>query len=178
MTGLIILMAQNSSKLILTNIVGHGGGDPGICSLMNIYLDLGYTTNVLTNSDDDCMAADDIIKADIHVTGYWFLDHPPDWQPPPRLAEFVAAEPPPVYVGFGSMSGHEPQATVHLIVAALRLTGQRAVLLASRDGLDRAMLPDSVCAVDDVPHDWLFPQMATMMALGRPAPGCAPACRM
>jgi len=63
MTGLIILMAQNSSKLILTNIVGHGGGDPGICSLMNIYLDLGYTTIVLTNGDEDCMAADEIIKA-------------------------------------------------------------------------------------------------------------------
>ena len=43
--------------------VGHGGGAPGICSLMNIYLDLGYTTIVLTNSDEDCMAADEIIKA-------------------------------------------------------------------------------------------------------------------
>lgn len=104
--------------------------------------------------------------ADIHVTGYWFLDRPPGWQPPPRLAEFVAAGPPPVYVGFGSMSGHEPQATTRLIVTALRLTGQRAVLLASRDGLDRAMLPDSVCAVDDVPHDWLFPQMAAVVHHG------------
>lgn len=43
--------------------VGHGGGAPGICSLMNIYLDLGYSTIVLTNSDEDCMAADEIIKA-------------------------------------------------------------------------------------------------------------------
>ena len=43
--------------------VGHGGGAPGICSLLSIYLDLGYTTIVLTNSDEDCMAADEIIKA-------------------------------------------------------------------------------------------------------------------
>jgi hypothetical protein len=43
--------------------VGHGGGAPGICSLMNIYLDLGYTTIMLTNGDEDCMAADEIIKA-------------------------------------------------------------------------------------------------------------------
>lgn len=43
--------------------VGHGGGAPGICSLMNIYLDLEYTTIVLTNSDEDCLAADEIIKA-------------------------------------------------------------------------------------------------------------------
>ena len=43
--------------------VGHGGGAPGICSLFNIYLNLGYTEIVLTNSDEDCMAADEIIKA-------------------------------------------------------------------------------------------------------------------
>lgn len=43
--------------------VGHGGGAPGVCSLMNIYLDLGYTTVVLTNSDEDCAAADEIIRA-------------------------------------------------------------------------------------------------------------------
>jgi CubicO group peptidase (beta-lactamase class C family) len=44
-------------------VVGHGGGAPGICSLLSIYLDLGYTTIVLTNSDQDCLAADEIIKA-------------------------------------------------------------------------------------------------------------------
>jgi CubicO group peptidase (beta-lactamase class C family) len=44
-------------------IVGHGGGAPGICSLLNIYVDLGYTAIVLTNGDEDCLAADEIIKA-------------------------------------------------------------------------------------------------------------------
>ena len=32
-------------------------------NVMNIYLDLGYTTIVLTNSDEDCTAADEIIRA-------------------------------------------------------------------------------------------------------------------
>jgi CubicO group peptidase (beta-lactamase class C family) len=44
-------------------IVGHGGGAPGICSMLNIFLDKGHTTIVLTNSDEDCLAAYDIIKA-------------------------------------------------------------------------------------------------------------------
>lgn len=39
----------------------------------------------------------------IHVTGYWFLDRPPDWRPPSGLVDFLESGPPPVYVGFGSM---------------------------------------------------------------------------
>ena len=39
--------------------------------------------------------------ADVHVTGYWFLDPAEDWTPDAALADFLAAGPPPVYVGFG-----------------------------------------------------------------------------
>jgi CubicO group peptidase (beta-lactamase class C family) len=35
-------------------IVGHGGGAPGVCSNLDIFLDLGYTVVVLSNSDHDC----------------------------------------------------------------------------------------------------------------------------
>jgi CubicO group peptidase (beta-lactamase class C family) len=35
-------------------IVGHGGGFPGICSALGMYLDTGYTLIVLSNSDGDC----------------------------------------------------------------------------------------------------------------------------
>jgi CubicO group peptidase (beta-lactamase class C family) len=43
-------------------VVGHGGGAPGICDFMDIYLDRGYTFVVLTNSDSDCLAAREAIK--------------------------------------------------------------------------------------------------------------------
>jgi len=42
-------------------VVGHGGGFPGICSIFGMNLDLGYTTVVLSNSDHDCMAANEFI---------------------------------------------------------------------------------------------------------------------
>jgi D-alanyl-D-alanine carboxypeptidase len=35
-------------------VVGHGGGAPGVCSNLDIYLDLGYTAVVLSNTDN-CM---------------------------------------------------------------------------------------------------------------------------
>jgi CubicO group peptidase (beta-lactamase class C family) len=35
-------------------VVGHGGGAPGVCTLMDIFFDSGYTVIVLSNSDQDC----------------------------------------------------------------------------------------------------------------------------
>ena len=43
-------------------VVGHGGGFPGICSLMGLFLDLDISTIILSNSDHDCLAVDEFIK--------------------------------------------------------------------------------------------------------------------
>src|SRR5215217_6886287 len=56
----------------------------------------------------------------LHVTGYWFLDHDPVWEPSAALARFLNAGPPPGYVGFGSMTDREAVALAQLTVAALR----------------------------------------------------------
>ena len=61
--------------------------------------------------------------ADIHVTGYWFLDPAEDWTPDPALADFLHEGPPPVYVGFGSMSSRKPEETANLILDALARHG-------------------------------------------------------
>jgi len=37
-------------------VVGHGGNAPGVCDLMDMYLDLGYTVIVLSNTDTGCLA--------------------------------------------------------------------------------------------------------------------------
>ena len=43
----------------------------------------------------------------VHVTGYWFLDHAPDWQPPPGIGAISGSGTPPVYIGFGSMGARK-----------------------------------------------------------------------
>src|SRR5687767_4483399 len=43
----------------------------------------------------------------VHVTGYWFLEQSAGWQPAPELARFLAAGPPPVYIGFGSVGARK-----------------------------------------------------------------------
>jgi len=69
-----------------------------------------------------------------HITGYWFLDPSPAWQPPPDLLRFLDSGPPPIYVGFGSMGDLAPAGVTQKVLAALQKAGQRGVLLAGRGG--------------------------------------------
>jgi sterol 3beta-glucosyltransferase len=102
----------------------------------------------------------------VHVTGAWFLERSVDWRPDPGLEQFIAAGPPPVYVGFGSMGGkHGPQ-RAQAVLDALAQVGQRGVLARGWGGLAAGSVPESVRLVDSVPHDWLFPQMAAVVHHG------------
>lgn len=118
----------------------------------------GYSPSVVPQPADwpDCW----------QTTGYWFLDAAPDWQPSESLAKFLASGPPPVYIGFGSMATQNAETLTGIAVEALRRTGHRGVLLSGWAGLGGASLPEQVCLVDDVPHGWLFPQMAAVVHHG------------
>jgi UDP:flavonoid glycosyltransferase YjiC (YdhE family) len=100
------------------------------------------------------------------ATGYWFLNEPPGWQPPAGLTDFLDAGPAPVYIGFGSMPDKDARQTTQLIADALRITGQRCVLLSGWSGLGREQLPETVFPVDSIPHSWLFPRMAAVVHHG------------
>jgi sterol 3beta-glucosyltransferase len=101
------------------------------------------------------------------ITGYWFLPTAPDWSPSPQLRTFLDAGPAPIYMGFGSMFGGDPAATLALMLQALELSGQRAVLAQGWGGIEGAgRLPEHVLMIDEAPHDWLFPQMAALVHHG------------
>jgi sterol 3beta-glucosyltransferase len=89
-------------------------------------------------------------------TGWWILPHkrPVD----SRLREFLRAGPPPVYIGFGSWGVHEKTTVTDVLLEALRLTGNRAVLLRNTVD-DRAEYPPEVLVAEELPHDWLLPRM-------------------
>ncbi len=101
-----------------------------------------------------------------HITGYWFLDEAPDWVPPAALLDFLQRGPLPVYIGFGSMRSRSPEETADLVLRAIALTGQRAVLQSGWGGLSKRDVPDTVFMADSVPHSWLFPRMAAVVHHG------------
>jgi sterol 3beta-glucosyltransferase len=100
------------------------------------------------------------------VTGYWYLDTPTDFAPPPQLCDFLADGKPPVCIGFGSMTGQNPTALTEIVLTALRNTGQRGILLTGWGGMRNAYLPDDVFNLEAIPHDWLFPQVAAVVHHG------------
>ena len=100
------------------------------------------------------------------VTGYWFLDDAQSYRPPRKLTAFLESGPPPVYVGFGSMVDHEREEMNRLIVDAVGIARQRAILLGGWSDLGSMSMPDSILRVDSVPHDWLFPRVAAVVHHG------------
>ena len=100
------------------------------------------------------------------ITGYWFLDAPASWQPSAELQGFMQDGTPPVYIGFGSMGSGDASHLTELVVQALALSGQRGIVMTGWGALKHEQLPETVFAVDDVPHEWLFPQTAAVVHHG------------
>lgn len=103
---------------------------------------------------------------EVHVTGFWFLEHTPPWQPPRELLAFLEAGPPPVYVGFGSMSGNTGAERGKVVVEALQKSGHRGLLASGWGGLQTNDLPENIFLIDAAPHDWLFPRVAAVVHHG------------
>ncbi|MGQ0604603.1 MAG: glycosyltransferase, partial [Anaerolineales bacterium] len=118
------------------------------------------------------------------LAGYWPAP-PSDWQPTEELTRFVENGAPPVYVGFGSMGAGK----VRAIAEALAHSGLRVIVPAPQSGeretlrvatnvarspaqaplapASSGVAPSpSVCAVSDMPHDWLFPRLAAVIHHG------------
>jgi sterol 3beta-glucosyltransferase len=98
------------------------------------------------------------------TVGYWWPERTPGWEPDPRLVDFLAAGPPPVFVGFGSMSGGDAERLGKVVLSALQGAGLRGVLQRGWSGLSGA--GDDVIVIDETPHDWLFPRMAAVVHHG------------
>ena len=90
----------------------------------------------------------------INVSGFFFLDLATNYQPAEALVRFLKAGPPPIYIGFGSITGHDPRRILQIVLESLEATGYRALLsgLAREDD----QLPANVFKIDNCPHDWLF----------------------
>lgn len=100
------------------------------------------------------------------VTGFWFLEQQPTWQPPEELAAFLAAGDPPVYIGFGSAPDRDPGQVGQSAIDALQQSGQRGILAAGWEGLATQRLPPTILQIDAAPHDWLFPRVSLVVHHG------------
>lgn len=103
----------------------------------------------------------------IDVSGFFFLDLGTTFtNPPADLLHFLsldrdksqdrksATNSPPIYIGFGSITGHDSRRILTVVVNALQETGYRALLSGLASDSDE--LPNNIFKIGNVPHDWLF----------------------
>ncbi|MFG2139572.1 glycosyltransferase [Streptomyces sp. NPDC048650] len=102
--------------------------------------------------------------AGLEVVGNWWPWHSPDAQLPPAVEDFLAAGPPPVVIGLGSMASGDGARLSSLAVRALNRAGVRGILQSGWANLtaEAAGTPD-VLTVGDVPHALLYPRTAAVV---------------
>lgn len=99
-----------------------------------------------------------------HQTGALVLPEQ-RFTPDEVLADFLAAGPAPVYVGFGSMARTTGAEVRAMGTEAGRRTALRVVTPAD-PGQPTSRLSADVLAVAEVPHPWLFPRMQAVVHHG------------
>jgi len=109
-------------------------------------------------------ARDSSTRAD--VVGYFFLDSPADYQPSAELTRFLEAGPAPVCVTFGSMIHRASNRIADSVLDAIRITGQRAIILTGWDGWKGRDSSDDVLFLESAPHDWLLPRCKAVIHHG------------
>lgn len=102
----------------------------------------------------------------VHITGYWFEENLLEWQPSAELGSFLEKGEPPVYIGFGSMSGRNPEHFARIVIEALKKSGKRGVIATGWGGMNVMDVPENVFVLDSAPHGWLFPRMSAVVHHG------------
>ena len=105
---------------------------------------------------------------EITVSGFYFLNLESNYTPEPELAAFLAAGPPPVYIGFGSIVVDDPDGLTQTIFSAIIKSGVRALVSKGWGGIggDAAGVPEGVFMLGNCPHDWLFRHVSAVVHHG------------
>lgn len=120
---------------------------------------------------DHVIAADPLLfphdpqwGANVRRGAFIFYDDPRPLDP--ALEAWLDDGEPPVFIGFGSMSGPGTQRIEKILHEALSATGRRCLIGSGWAGLGKRNLPAHWRAVDDVSHQRLFPRMAAVVHHG------------
>jgi hypothetical protein len=92
------------------------------------------------------------------------------YTPPKEISDFLAAGPPPIYVGFGSLVVDNPAKLTRRFLKAIMATNQRAIIQKGWGGLgagvEPGQEPEGVLFIGPAAHDWLFPRCAAVVHHG------------
>ena len=119
--------------------------------------------NLIAASPTICPPAN--LSPNHKYTGIWHLAQP-DYTPPSELTDFLADGPPPLVITFGSMGGSDGHETTKILIDAVKMTNQRAVIQAGWGLLGTNGMEKDIYCTEYVPHRWLFPKACCVVHHG------------
>ncbi len=115
-------------------------------------------------ADEILFPADPLWQGRYPYANFIFFDDPAPLDP--ELDAWLADGEPPVFVGFGSMSGAGTNRVEGMITEAVSATGRRCIVGAGWAGIGAGALPQGWRVVRDAPHALLFPRTAVVVHHG------------
>lgn len=115
-------------------------------------------------ADEALFPQDPAWKGRYPYANFIFFDDPAPLDP--ELDAWLRDGEPPVFVGFGSMSGKGTDRVEGVIVEAVSATGRRCIVGAGWAGLGAGALPPDWRVVREAPHALLFPRTAAVVHHG------------
>jgi hypothetical protein len=99
--------------------------------------------------------------SNIYIVGHWETNPDQGWDPPQTLIDFIKNGSPPIYIGFGSMVGHDSHQITKIVKEALVRTNQRAILVGGVFGNAKPHdYNQQTYSLDYAPHDWLLTKVS------------------
>jgi UDP:flavonoid glycosyltransferase YjiC (YdhE family) len=153
--------ARRLDNWLLREVINRGRaglGLPVITDALDHFIAPGCS---LLATDAELAPAPPDVRLPEAATGSMLLDEPGPL--PGEVEAFLAAGPPPIYIGFGSMPDARPERTREQLVKVVRKVGCRAILYASqvaRASSEFGMDMTNILTVGALPHALLFPRVA------------------
>ena len=119
--------------------------------------------NLIAASPTICPPAN--LSENHKFTGIWHLTQP-DYVPPAELTDFLADGPPPIVITFGSMGGSDGREITKILIDAVKITNQRAIIQAGWGLLGTKATDSDIFCTEYVPHRWLFPKASCVVHHG------------
>ena len=115
-------------------------------------------------ADEVLFPPDPLWEGRYPYANFIFFDDPAPLDP--ELDAWLSDGEPPVFVGFGSMSGAGTDRVEGIIVESVAATGRRCIVGAGWAGLGTNALPKGWRVVRDAPHALLFPRTSVVVHHG------------
>jgi vancomycin aglycone glucosyltransferase len=150
----------------LRKIINQNRCKLGLVPIKDVLRDSFNPYKVVIALDDILFPAPPDLRVEYIQTGQWQVPELKEVDLEPGLLEFLAAGPPPVYIGFGSMGDPKPHETIKIIEDTINSLDVRILISKGWANLCKNVDSKNVYMIDFVPHTKLFPKVAAIVHHG------------